>query len=153
ACRMFSRDRAWPAHLRRVLAALALIVALAGVPVATAAGDGSRATHFNIGWQSRNWAGYVVEDGPYTSVSGQWIVPSVSTSQTGFSAAWRGVEGVENEQLIQVGTEHDAWDGRSRYWAWWEILPAPAVRITFLTIRPGDRITASIRRVSGHTWR
>jgi len=152
---MWSRDR----HRRAqpsVLALLALIVAVGGAPfgaAANASGGTDSAPRHNIGWQSGNWAGYVVDDGPYTSITGQWIAPTVSAGLTGYSAAWLGVDGVSNHRLIQVGTEHDFYAGRTHYWAWWEILPAPAVRITTLRIRPGDKITASIKRLSGKTWR
>jgi hypothetical protein len=110
--------------------------------------------HHNAGWASGNWAGYIIDDGdPYTSVTAQWTVPSVSTSQGGFSAVWLGVDGVSNTRLIQVGTEQDVYGGRARYAAWWEILPAPAVEITSFRVRPGDLITATIAKVGTNRWR
>jgi peptidase A4-like protein len=124
--------------------------------VARSAGSVSSAAsleHHAIGWYSSNWAGYVTRTGTYTKVSGQWTVPSVSTRQTGFSAAWLGIGGVSSDDLIQVGTEQDSINGRGEYWAWWEILPAAAVEIRTFRVRPGDRITATIARVSGSTWR
>jgi hypothetical protein len=105
-----------------------------------------------VGWSSSNWAGYVVRNGPFTSVGGQWWVPAVSTTRPGFSAAWIGIGGVSEHQLIQVGTEQDSRHGQASYFAWWEVLPAPAVRITAFSVRPGDHITATIRGVAGR-WR
>jgi hypothetical protein len=138
--------------LRRPRPFAALLIALVvGVltPASTAASAGGQ---WNEGWVSGNWAGYIVTDGPYTSVSGQWTVPSVSTSQSGYSAVWLGVDGVDNNHLIQVGTEQDSFFGHAHYAAWWEILPAPAVEIDGYRVRPGDRITASVKRVSANRW-
>jgi hypothetical protein len=116
---------------------------------ATAAGT----VRHNAGWASGNWAGYIIDDGdPYTSVTAQWTVPSVSTTQSGFSAVWLGVDGVSNQRLIQVGTSQDVYGGRAHYMAWWEILPAPAVEIRSFRVRPGDLITASITRVATNRW-
>jgi hypothetical protein len=109
--------------------------------------------HHAVGWYSSNWSGYVKRSTTFTSVSGQWTVPSVSTSSSGFSAIWVGVGGVSENELIQVGTEQDSLYGRAYYNAWWEILPAPAVEITAFRVRPGDHITATVSRVSGSTWR
>jgi hypothetical protein len=108
---------------------------------------------FAAGWQSSNWAGYIVGNGPYTKISGQWTVPAVSASRTGFSAVWLGIDGVTNNHLIQVGTEQDSYAGQTVYSAWWEILPAAAVPIHSLHIHPGDRITATIAKSTGSTWK
>ena len=62
---------------------------------------------------SSNWAGYVSERGPFTSVTGHWTVPSVSTAWYGFSAVWLGIGGVSDNDLIQVGTEQDSRNGRT----------------------------------------
>ena len=106
----------------------------------------------NVAWYSSNWAGYVSERGPFTSVTGHWTVPSVSTAWYGFSAVWLGIGGVSENDLIQVGTEQDSRNGRTYYSAWWEILPAPATRIS-MTVRPGDKVTASIVKVGGRSWK
>jgi hypothetical protein len=145
-----SGDRARRSRLPALSAVvLALVLAIGGPAAASAtSSDGNR----NAGWQSGNWAGYIVDDGPYTSVSGQWTVPSVSSSRTGFSAVWLGIDGVTNGHLIQVGTEQDSYFGRTEYSAWWEILPAPAVRINSFRVRPGDHITATIKKVSSTKW-
>jgi hypothetical protein len=138
-----------------VLLSLVLVATVEAAAGPTSAHSTSAASleHRAIGWYSSNWAGYVTRTGTYTKVSGQWSVPSVSTSQTGFSAAWLGIGGVSSDDLIQVGTEQDSINGRAEYWAWWEILPAAAVNLQSFRVRPGDRITATIARVSGSTWR
>jgi hypothetical protein len=138
-------------RLRRSATLVALTVAL--LVGFLFPGAASAAVRHNAGWASGNWAGYIIDDGdPYTSITAQWVVPTVSTSQLGFSAAWLGVDGVSNSRLIQVGTEHDSYGGQAHYWAWWEVLPAAAVRITAFRVRPGDLITASITKVGTSRW-
>jgi len=108
----------------------------------------------DLGWVSSNWAGYAVNGGRYTSVSGRWTVPTVTASgRAGYSAMWVGIDGFDNASLIQAGTEADFYDGTAHYSAWWEILPASAVTVSTLSIRAGDTITVSIARVSSGRWR
>jgi hypothetical protein len=146
-----SHRHAIAGRIGRTRSTVAVTLALVVSVLAPAAASASVT---NTGWASANWAGYIVDaTAPYTSVTGQWTVPSVSTSQTGFSAVWLGIGGVNEDQLIQVGTEQDAGFGQTSYSAWWEILPAPAVEIPSLRIRPGDHMSASIKKVSGNTWR
>ena len=107
-----------------------------------------------LGWYSSNWAGYAVAGGPYSSVGAQWTVPAVSASYRGsFSALWVGIDGFTSSALIQAGTEADYFNGAAHYSAWWEILPAPAVTIRTLSVRPGDRMSVTITRVSSGRWR
>ncbi len=108
----------------------------------------------SLGWVSSNWAGYFVDHGPYTNVAGQWRVPTVlPTAAPTFSALWIGIDGATNQSLIQVGTEQAFYGGRAHYLAWWEILPAPAVAIPTIPIRPGDVMSARIMEVSAGQWR
>ena len=58
----------------------------------------------------------------------------------------------DNGDLIQTGTEADYYNGSAHYTAWWEILPAAATVIPSITVRPGDRMTASITKGSGSDW-
>ena len=75
-------------------------------------------------WAASNWSGYA-ETGTYTGVTGTWTIPTVavSTSAT-YSSAWVGVDGFNDSNLIQTGTEEDYYSGAAHYNAWWEILPA-----------------------------
>ncbi len=107
-----------------------------------------------LGWYSTNWAGYAVGGGRYSSVGAQWTVPNLSTGgRSGFSALWVGIDGYTSPALIQAGTEADFYNGAAHYSAWWEILPAPAVTIRTLSVRPGDRMSVMITRVSAGRWR
>jgi hypothetical protein len=117
-------------------------------------------------WAASNWSGYA-ETGTYTGVSSTWTVPAVaaSTSAT-YSSAWIGVDGFNNSNLIQTGTEEDYYNGAAHYNAWWEILPASETALpSSYSVTAGDRMKASIyetsstvttggffRRSTEHVW-
>ena len=99
-------------------------------------------------WSSSNWSGYAITGIGYTSVSGQWTVPSVTAPKrkrsNQFSSTWVGIDGFTNPDLIQAGTEQDWQHGAAFYQAWWEILPAFETPITTITVHPGDTMNVSI---------
>jgi hypothetical protein len=82
---------------------------------------------------------------------GPQSVPDQSTTR--YSSAWVGIDGYGNSNLIQAGTEQDVTPTGTRYYVWWEILPAYQTVIQSVTVNPGDRMTASIALSSGSTWR
>jgi Peptidase A4 family len=107
----------------------------------------------SFGWSSSNWSGYAKTGGPFTSATGSWKVPAVtSTRRSSFSSSWVGIDGFNNANLIQTGTEQDWYNGSAHYNAWWEILPAPETPIGSITVHPGDTMTATISRLSGSSW-
>src|SRR5438067_11137972 len=76
-------------------------------------------------WASSNWSGYALGGNGFTSVSGSWIVqPVMRSNRATYSSQWVGIDGFNNSNLIQTGTESDFVNGSARYDAWWEILPA-----------------------------
>jgi len=86
---------------------------------------------------SSNWSGYVVGNGPYTSVQGTFDVPNILSSSTNTDTAeWVGIDGFTKTYVVQ---------------AWWEILPASATPIS-MTVSPGDSITVTIGQISGTDW-
>ncbi len=101
---------------------------------------------------SRNWSGYAVTNGPYSSVSGSWTVPTVTAPahrrKAQYSSTWVGIDGYDNQDLIQAGTEQDWISGVASYQAWWEILPKPETTITTMTVQPGDVMNVSITQGS-----
>jgi Peptidase A4 family len=104
------------------------------------------------GWASSNWSGYA-KTGSYTKATGQWKVPSVAaTRKASYASQWVGIDGFNNSNLIQTGTETDYYNGRAHYAAWWEILPAPETVIPSLAVHPGDTMSATITKGSGSTW-
>jgi hypothetical protein len=113
---------------------------------------------------SSNWAGYVVTANAtpenasslpgsttpngFTSVTGTWTQPKVTCTagNATYSAAWVGLGGIaeSTQGLEQTGTDADcSATGKPRYFAWYELIPAPAVPVN-LKILPGDTITASV---------
>jgi hypothetical protein len=101
-------------------------------------------------WAASNWSGYA-ETGTFTGVSGTWIVPQVSrTASATYSSAWIGVDGFNNSNLIQTGTEEDYYNGSAHYNAWWEILPAAETAISTgsYPVSPGDQMSAQIWETS-----
>ena len=111
--------------------------------------------------KTAQWAGYLVASNfqnrqpMVSSVSASWIVPEVKASVNNTeSAVWIGVGGYGDKTLIQTGTDQQCVNGRVSYYAWYELIPDPVVRITNMRIRPGDTITASINLTdkATNTW-
>ena len=106
-----------------------------------------------------NWAGYIVASNlqnpqpTVTSVNASWVVPTVTPSPpmtSTFSAVWIGIGGQfsNDSTLIQCGTEQDSIRGQLEYSAWYELLPAPSLTISNITVSPGDQMQASIKLVN-----
>ena len=107
------------------------------------------------------WSGYMVasdvqnQSAIVISISASWTVPEVKPSENNtFSGAWVGIGGYGEDTLIQTGTEQEYINGRSAYYAWYELLPDHLIRIPSLHVRSGDLITASVSPVSENasTW-
>ena len=145
----------------RVFAAATASVLLSGAASAPLAVNASAVFHHprvsaaartNVGWASSNWSGYA-KTGSFTRVSGAWVVPSVASSHKAtYSSQWVGIDGFNNGNLIQTGTEADFYNGSAHYGAWWEILPAAETVIPSITVHPGDHMSASITKGSGNSW-
>jgi hypothetical protein len=106
----------------------------------------------STGWASSNWSGYA-KTGTFTKATGAWVVPSVARSRKAtYSSQWVGIDGFNNSNLIQTGTEADYYSGSAHYAAWWEILPAAETVIPSITVHPGDHMAASIAKGSGSSW-
>ena len=111
--------------------------------------------------QSSNWFGYnqgTLEQGSklFNSITGNWTVPKATQHTRGqaeYSSDWIGIGGgcidagctLTDSTLIQTGTEQDvAANGKPSYSAWWEVIPAPSLTISNMTVAAGDRMHASI---------
>jgi hypothetical protein len=120
---------------------------------------------------SGNWFGYnqgTLEQGSklFNSIGGQWTVPTVTQHTAGQAEAssdWIGIGGgcidagctATDSTLIQTGTEQDvSATGQATYNAWYELVPAPELQITSLTVHPGDRMSASVSEVvnNSNAW-
>jgi len=115
--------------------------------------------------QSSNWFGYnqgSLEQGGklFNSISGNWTVPTATQHTSGQAEAssdWIGIGGgcvdsgctVTDSTLIQTGTEQDVSStGAATYSAWYELVPAPSLTISSITVHPGDQMHASISQVA-----
>jgi hypothetical protein len=125
---------------------VAALVALAGVLVAPA--DAAPDEY------SLNWAGYAVPASNVTSVSGEFVVPTVELGTPGFVAEWVGIGGYNSSDLIQAGIGQDAYAPglATDYYAWWEVLPASETVIPNKPVAPGDHVTVTITNTSGNAW-
>jgi hypothetical protein len=102
---------------------------------------------------SHNWSGYASTGGKFTSVTGTWTIPQITSNGTqGMGATWVGIGGVTSQDLIQAGTEEtDMGSGRVQYSAWVETLPQASQPIRF-SVHPGDSITVTISEQSLNNW-
>ena len=158
----------------RLPARLAASLTVALASVAVAAGSASAAglsahgqlLHLAPGLklnanQSSNWFGYsqgTLEQGSklFNSISGDWTVPAATAHTSGTAEAssdWIGIGGgcvdtgctVTDSTLIQTGTEQDVdATGAPSYSAWWELVPAPSITVSNMTVAPGDHMHASV---------
>ncbi|SES93601.1 G1 family glutamic endopeptidase [Paenibacillus sp. NFR01] len=113
-----------------------------------------RSNSARTGWVSDNWSGYAItgKKNSFRSISAEWVVPYVRPSRTpSYSSAWIGIDGFNNENLIQTGTGHEYVNGSARYYAWWEILPASET-VILKPVSPGDRMKASIAKLASGKW-
>jgi hypothetical protein len=110
---------------------------------------------------SANWSGYVAAAAPpvgadapaespltFSNVTGSWRLPKARCVKGRADAAafWVGIGGSDANAtaLEQVGTTAQCNSrGVVTYYAWWEIVPAPAIRLS-MKVRPGDRVTAAV---------
>jgi len=109
---------------------------------------------------STNWSGYANYEplAPYNSsksfVLAEWTVPfaqqafGVCTGGWEYSSEWPGFDGLGSNDVLQAGSESDAYclNGATQqfYSLWYEWYPAASVRITNLSIAPGNLIEAYI---------
>jgi hypothetical protein len=106
---------------------------------------------------SLNWSGIADTGTTFSSVSGDWTVPTVlPSSQPQYSATWVGIDGYlpaapGQASLIQTGTEQDTAYGTTSYGAWYELIPADPVTIPHPVV-PGDDMAATITQQSVGTW-
>jgi Peptidase A4 family/Putative Ig domain len=107
---------------------------------------------------SSNWSGYVELNGPFTTVTGTFSVPSLlaGTPHGDLLAEWVGIDGGDGDNsLIQAGFNESP-DASSPsgfdIQPWWEILPSAETFISSVQIHPGDQVTVNIAQISAGQW-
>ncbi|MGA8336871.1 MAG: G1 family glutamic endopeptidase [Solirubrobacteraceae bacterium] len=158
--------------IQRLAAVLAVSLATCGVAAASASAaltSHGQLLHLAPGLQSNtnsssNWFGYgqgTLEQGDklFNSITGDWTVPTATAHTAGQaedSSDWIGIGGgcidagctATDSTLIQTGTEQDVDStGAASYSAWWELVPAPSLTVSNMTVEPGDHMHASISQV------
>jgi hypothetical protein len=109
---------------------------------------------------SLNWSGYAVIGGSGTFVTNtnvifsEWVVPraqqgfGVCDGGWDYSSQWDGFDGVTSNDVLQAGTEADAYCAGSTsdtfYSSWIEWAPAPEVRVSIPAARPGDLMISEV---------
>lgn len=121
---------------------------------------------------SNNWSGYTVLNSAtsYGSSSfyflvGDYVEPvaeqafGACTGGWDYSSAWVGIDGYGTGDVLQAGSEADAYcSGSSKntyYSFWYEWYPAGSVRIGSFPIAPGDDIFAEVwstNNTTGHAY-
>ncbi len=125
-------------------------VNVSGVRRAPATG-GAKNGYYN----SNNWSG-IVDFGGYGQftnwVAGKWTVPAVNTDfsdSPAYSSVWDGIDGWNSNDVIQNGTEQDAYDlplfgSLASYSAWYEFFPdGGSSTLPNFNVNPGDDIYAA----------
>lgn len=108
-----------------------------------------------VSYTSTNWSGYMATTGSFTGITASWTVPTVSGNGTSTSAdgAWIGIGGVSTSDLVQTGTQDIvSASGQDSTSAFYELLPAPAVTVTSISVSAGDTMNATITEVSPGSW-
>ena len=106
---------------------------------------GTAPNHRLSNGSSTNWSGYAVTGGVYTSVSASWTQPAVdcSTTPTGWSSFWVGLDGDGTSTVEQTGTEADCSSGQAVYSSWYEMYPKFPKNYSDPVV-PGDSFSASV---------
>jgi Peptidase A4 family len=132
--------------MRKLVLAASILVALLAAGAARAGGAVEVST---------NWSGYaLVGSDPatpvaFSDVTGSWVEPKATctSGRRDASAFWVGIGGYSDSasSLEQLGTaaECNGANAKATHYAWWEIVPAPAVKIP-LKILAGDTVTAAV---------
>lgn len=137
------------------LAALGVTQAQAARPATIVIPGHTHRLQLNANQQSTNWSGWVDTSGGlgYNSASGNWTVPTVTpTADDRYSSDWVGIGGDPSPDLIQAGTEQDSVGGQAQYYAWYEVLPAPELQITTITVHAGDSMRVTLSQSAPEVW-
>jgi hypothetical protein len=104
---------------------------------------------------SGNWSGYADYSAStkYSKLAGKWTEPTgkCGGSTTSLAAFWVGIDGFKSDSVEQDGTLIECVSGTPHYYTWWEMYPKNAIQVVGSSIKPGDKIAASVAK-SGTTY-
>ncbi|HEX5402368.1 MAG TPA: G1 family glutamic endopeptidase [Pseudonocardiaceae bacterium] len=99
---------------------------------------------------STNWSGYVALGDTYTSVTSNWIQPTLTCTTKGIVSFWVGLDGWNDGTVEQTGTGADCRTGSPQYYAWWETFPTNSQQTyAAVPVVPGDQISATVGFTGG----
>jgi uncharacterized repeat protein (TIGR02543 family) len=106
-----------------------------------------------------NWTGYIDTGGTFSAVSGNWVVPTVTCTETAYSSQWVGIDGSGDGTVEQDGTEADCVGTTPVYDAWYEMFGDSNVDSGYevelspssYPVAPGNVMRGSVSYASG-TW-
>jgi Peptidase A4 family len=97
---------------------------------------------------SYNWSGYADDNtraNVYSKVSGTWAEPAITCGKEDQIAVfWVGIDGWTSSTVEQAGTLAQCFQGTAHYYTWWEMYPTNSITVVGSTVKPGDKITASV---------
>ncbi len=97
---------------------------------------------------SYNWSGYADDNtsaNVYSKVSGKWAEPAITCGKEDQIAVfWVGIDGWTSSTVEQDGTLAQCFQGMAHYYTWWEMYPSNSITVVGSTVKPGDKITASV---------
>ena len=100
--------------------------------------------------KSGNWSGYADDNSTgvtYKKVSAKWTEPKATcTSVQSLAVFWVGIDGYSSQTVEQGGTLIFCNGGSPTYYTWWEMYPTNAIQVVGSTVKPGDKIAASVVR-------
>jgi hypothetical protein len=98
--------------------------------------------------ESTNWSGYADDNSKgatYSKVAGKWTEPTGKCgSATSLAAFWVGIDGYSTGTVEQDGTLIECLSSKVHYFSWWEMYPSNAIQVVGSTVKPGDKIAASV---------
>ena len=98
--------------------------------------------------KSTNWSGYADNNSSgtkYSKVAGKWTEPTGKCgSATSLAAFWVGIDGFNSGSVEQDGTLIECVSSKVHYFSWWEMYPSNAIQVVGSTVKPGDKIAASV---------
>jgi Peptidase A4 family len=99
--------------------------------------------------ESTNWSGYADDNtsgNSYGKVSGKWTEPAITcpTKEQQIAVFWIGIDGWNSSTVEQGGTLAQCFEGTAFYYTWWEMFPTNFIQTVGTTVKPGDKIAASV---------
>ncbi|MGA7834334.1 MAG: G1 family glutamic endopeptidase [Acidimicrobiales bacterium] len=108
---------------------------------------------------SGNWAGYILTNSTFSTVSGSWTVPQVTCTSPSalYASEWIGIDGDSDNYVIQDGTSTDCNGTTPVYSAWYEFYGDNNVNGGYAVdlpsgshpVAPGDVMTAEVSYIGG----